>query len=344
MPSVTTAVTMMNRLRRLGRHGDTSSFTDELSKVLLDLLNEAKREVLEGYQHKFDERDDIILKTFPTWTSSTGTTDDNTQAAIIYSYTGPWIGRSIPDKFYDACLYVAFTADATYGRTAFRVLNGTMVNNDLGITLERPWTGTALSSTACTLFAMEYSLPSTVRAVVSVRDQFGDLDLRQALTVREFQEIVPRPLENTGAGPEVAIVTGYRAPTYLSSNAANTGISSSNADYSLTIWPIPDDSRVINLSYIYRHPELTLPTSELVGVPSHIVDTIIMVAHAKSKITIEKEVAEGMRILERVAGTLSAKSSSEKPDPFRRRIATSLDHKSRRANGRDRLPRPMVTP
>ena len=344
MPSVTTALTMMNRLRRLGRHEDCSSFTDDLSKVLLDLLNESKRDVLEGYQHKFDERDDIIIKTFPTWTSDTGTTNSNTTAASITAYTGPWIGSATPEKFYDSCLYVNFSADTDYGRTAFRIINGSLAAGTLSISMERPWTGAALSNTDVTLFAMEYSLPATVRGVIAVRDQYGDLQLRQSLSVREFQEIVPRPMENTGSGPEIAIVTGYRSPTYLSSDATNTGVSSDIADYALTIWPIPDDSRAINISYVYRHPELTATTSELVGVPSHIVDTIIMVAHAKSKITIEKEVAEGMRILERLSATLVAKSSAEKPDPFRRRIASSLDHKSRREQGRDRLPRPMVTP
>lgn len=345
MATRTTALSMMNRLRRLHRFEDVTTFADELSKVLLDLLNEAMRDVLEGYRHTFDERSDLTFKTFPAVSGSTAAMVANTTQAAIFSYTGEWIGKGAPspERFYDATMYMAVTGDATYGNTAFRVTDGWLATaTDLRLNLEMPWTGANGSNLAYRLFAFEYALPATVRSVVSVRDQNGDIRLHQAMSVWQMEGIVPNLLDGIGGEPSCAIVTGYRTPTALTTDASNTGASSSNADYSLALYPVPADGRAINVTYLYRHPELTDESSVLDGVPLHMVDTIVMVAHAKAKQTIEKDYAAGAAMLDRIAAGFARKASAERPDPFRRRVARSLDSVGGSSFIGGRLPRPFV--
>jgi hypothetical protein len=348
MATETTALTMMNRLRRLHRYEDVSSFGDELSKVLLDLMNESMRDVLESYKHTFDERSDLTIKTFPTYTGSTLTVTANSTVAQITSYTGEWIGKASPspERFYDATVYLVCTSDSTFGSTAFRVTDGYMLTSSiLQMNLERPWTGTSVSGTGTyKLYAFEYALPSTVRGIVSVRDQKNEIRLAQAMSVYEFESLIPRPQDRSGSSPELAVITGYRPPTYLSSNSANTGVSSSNSDYSMALYPIPGDGRAINLTYVYRHPELVATTDKLKGVPSHIVDTIIMLTHGKARMTIEKDIAGGSAIIDRISRSFAAKAQGENPDPFRRKPMRSLDHKSQTDWPHGRYPRPFYTP
>lgn len=345
MATRTTALSMMNRLRRLHRFEDVTAFGDELSKVLLDLLNEAKRDVLDGYRHSFDERSDLTFKTFPSVSGTTAAMTANTTNVFLFSYTGEWIGKASPspERFYDATVYLNIPSDASYGNTAFRVTDGWMASaTDLRINLERPWTGANGSNLGYRLFAFEYALPDTVRSVVSVRDQDGDLRLHHAMSVWQMEGLVPNLLAGIGSAPSCAIVTGYRAPTSLTTDASNTGVSSSNADYSLALYPIPDDGRAINVTYMYRHPELVDESSVLEGVPLHMVDTIVMVAHAKAKQTIEKDYAAGAAMLDRIASGFARKAAAEKPDPFRRRVARSLDSIAGQSFVGGRLPKPFV--
>lgn len=345
MATTTTALTMMNRLRRLHRFEDVTSFStdDTNAKVLLDLLNESKRDVLESYRHAFDERSDLTFKTFPAQTGSTLTLTANSTTGAISSYAGEWIGKTSPERFYDATVYVVPTEDALFGGSALRIEDGYMITSSLlAFTLEHPWTSTSYSGDY-KLFALEYALPSTVRGIISVRDQKGELQLRQAMSVYEFESAIPRPLDHTGADPEFAVVTGFRQPTHKTSDATSTGVWSDNGDYSLALYPIPGDGRVINLTYLYRHPELVNPTDELVGVPAHIVDSIVMLAHGKAVLTIEKDPARAGQIIDRIARSFATKASAEKPDPFRRRVAKSLDHVGGSAFG-GRLKTPFYTP
>jgi hypothetical protein len=202
--------------------------------------------------------------------------------------------------------------------------------------------GVLAASTRYWVYA--YNNAGALGFTVSVRDQKNEIRLAQAMSVYEFESLIPRPQDRSGSSPELAVITGYRPPTYLSSNSANTGVSSSNSDYSMALYPIPGDGRAINLTYVYRHPELVATTDKLKGVPSHIVDTIIMLTHGKARMTIEKDIAGGSAIIDRISRSFAAKAQGENPDPFRRKPMRSLDHKSQTDWPHGRYPRPFYTP
>ena len=330
MATTTTALSLVNWLLRQHRLDEVSSFGSVVVSSLLDLINEAKRDVLESYAWKFDERSDVILRTLPSATTTTGTVINGSTTFSIPSFTGNWIGKSSPERVDGVVAYVAVTDDATYGSTAFRVVSASVSGTTLSGTLETAWPGTTATggTGSLTFYGLEYALPATVRGIISVRDQERTLQLYQAMGQQEFERIIPRPMDHIGGDPAVAVVSGIRAFTHLTGDATNTGAFSSTADFSLAVYPIPGDFRILNVTYLYRHPELEATTDALSGVPMTVVDKIRWNAYYRSLISgFGNEPEVGMRGLQRLREETARIYSAAAADPFRRRPVRSLDDK-----------------
>src|SRR5574337_401609 len=216
----------MNKVRRRARFDEVTNFNDAMSKVLFDILNEAARDVLETFRHTFDERSDLSIKTFARQTGTTAALSKDSTICTITGYTGEWIGKTTPERFYDATAYIVFTNDSNDASVAQRVVYGSVVGTTLALSIELPWTGDNIVSGTnggYKLYCFEYGLPKTVRSVISVRDQRLDLRLTHAMSEWQLNELIPRPQDRLGVNPEMIVVTGLRAVTYNTSNSANTG-------------------------------------------------------------------------------------------------------------------------
>ena len=180
---MTTALSLVNRIRRLLREEDVTVFlsTDLLSSVLLDLLNESKRDILEERIWDFDKRQDGVLATAAPLTGTDGSfTNANTAFSLASSapssVAGDWSAKIVP------------TSDASYGDTAFRIVSVATSGGGSSGVLSIAYPGTTIAGSASfTIVFDEYLLPATVRAVTSVRHQESDLRLvevhKEALSI-----------------------------------------------------------------------------------------------------------------------------------------------------------------
>lgn len=330
MATTTTALSLVNWLLKQQRQDEVTSFASVQASALLDLVNEAMRDVLEGWAWKFDERSDVVIRCLPSFTTTTGTVVNGSTSFSIPSFTGNWIGKNSPERVDGVVAYIAVTDDDTYGSVAFRVSDCDMSGSTLYGNIEKAFPGTTASGTASILFyGFEYALPSTVRAVISVRDQARTLQLFQCVGQQEFEALIPRPLDNVGSDPSIAVLSGVRTFTSRTTDTTNTGAFTDKADYSLTVYPIPGSYKFLNLTYYYRHPELAATTDTISGVPLDIIDSIRWCAYYKSLISgIGNEPDKGFQGLQRLSLALAAKHSSRTVDPFRRRAVRSLDSKT----------------
>lgn len=331
MPTSITAVSVVNWILRQHRWDEVTSFGGKYDLAVLDLVNEAMRTVLEGYDWKWNERSDLVIRCFPSFTTSSAVVQSGSTQFALPAYTGNWIGKNSPERIDGVAAYLAVTSDTTYGTHSFRVTDAAMSNTTLLGNMETPFPGTTTFAATATIYALEYALPSHVRSVVSVRDQSRTLRLAQCMSQNEFEGLIPRPFDTLGSDPELAILTGLRPFSYQTGDATNTGAFAETADVALTVYPAPGDSRFLNVTYQYRHPELAEATDTISGVPLHIVDDIKWIAYARSMLTdLGNEPDMGALILDRVSMGLLAKRQTETADPFRRRPLRSLDSISSR--------------
>lgn len=266
MASVT-ALSLVNRVRRKRRQGDTASIVDHDDLACLDAINQAMDEVLSGLSWEWDVRHAQIATKARVTSVSVTTSAGSTAIPITYA------GLADSDVSGDFVLRLLPAGISGYGDTALRALNATPPV--AGVSFLRlgaafPDAGTTTSGE---LFYAEYMLPDTVKTVHRVRYQENTLTLNTVGSTIEFDELYPRPQMEYGE-PRVASIGGWDISTYLTTEDEPL------PRLRLIVWPVPDDEYVLDYQYTYRHPALSAATDTLDGVPPETVDTIVELATA----------------------------------------------------------------
>lgn len=271
-----TALQLVNRARRKLKWEDVSSFSssDELTTVLLDFVNEAKRDVLENYEWDFDIRSDGIFKTVAAATYSSVVDVDNGSTTLTLLGTN------------NVSLYttggsrsrIRVTSDTTYGDTAFILNTGSHPGSHDIYVLETGWPGTTYDLFGTTgdaeILTSEYVLPATVRDVLSVMVEENDVYVEFVDKAESLDRCLPNPFDLQSTQPEVCFVGGTTTPTVATSSTPTPGVG-------VWIYPVPSSVYVVRYTYRYRHPELTAITSTLY-VPDHVADLIVDLAVARA--------------------------------------------------------------
>ena len=281
-----TALQLVNKVRRRMRHQDTASIAEIRDLATLDALNRAMRYVLLGRVWESDKRHmQLPLKARKTGVSMTGT--GNGSSALPASVAGFDVGSEV---YGDFIMRAVPKGSAAYGNTALRVLSAstpiaTVTLLNLATALED-----SFSITDGEVFYSEYILDDTVRSVLSVSHQEEPLTLEQVGASKEFSELYPRQQIEYGS-PRSVSVGGLDIKTY------NTNEDQPTPSLRMVVWPPPDDDYVLDIDYVYRHPELTSATSTLDGVTDEIVDSIVDFATADMQQNYDRNTEEGRAMM-----------------------------------------------
>lgn len=274
-----TALQLTNRVRRLRRMPDVGSISETEDLATLDAINASIEEVLSSRRWEFDmRRAQIALRPYLTdltLTSTVGFTD------LMTVYRAD--GLTEADTYGDYVVRLLPSGSTNHSRTALRVrYSSVIVTGNSSFMTVTTDIDEALDGVAGRLFYAEYVLPDTVRDVIRFTHQQEELTLDQIDPVVEFDELYPTPNIEFGA-PRLVSVGGLDVSTYsVESTAPSPGLR-------LIVWPIPDESYILDYTYHYRHPELTTATDTLDGVPQDVVYQIVDLAAAKMKAFYEKD-------------------------------------------------------
>jgi len=280
MASVT-ALELLNRVRLFRRQPTTNVIATPEDEVTLNAINMAIEDVLSTRKWEFDLRTDgqLALRgrfdgvSIVTIANSPLATISRSAGLVNANVFGQYVVRVLPDGSSD------------YANTSLRIEKSAVVAAGVSsaVVLEVVFPDT-LSATDAELHYGEYILPDTVASVVRASYQEHPLTLEQVDPKVRYSEIFPRPHVQFGP-PTVIAVGGFDLPTYLTTdNAPPPGLR-------MAIWPIPDDEYIINYSYYYRHPELTVATSTLEGVPTSVVNDIVLQATSTVMMTWDQNFA-----------------------------------------------------
>ena len=268
MASVT-ALQLVNRVRLFRRQPEQTTFNSPEDVVTLNAVNMAIEDILSTRKWEFDLRTDGQLKLRGKLEDLFLTSTEDTKPAAI-SIAGAFTD---PDIVGDYVVSMVNSSETGYENTSFRVekSGGASQGTYAFIDFESDYPSTQALVSGCEFHYAEYILPDTVKEVVRATYQEQPITLTQVDPVVRYSEIFPRPNDNFGP-PEALAVGGYDVPTYDSSSEAPV------PGLRMAVWPIPDEDYVINYSYYYRHPELVETTDTLVGVPTAVVNDIVMKA------------------------------------------------------------------
>lgn len=306
-----TALTLVNRVLRMARvQQDVTSLSDPEELVVLDLVNDAIGIVLNVEKHPFDVRHDGMLLTEAVRTSdSVGSNMSVTNGQKTMSTVGtaaPYVGNFVTR--------VIVTDDGSYGSTSFRVDSAATSGALAVFTISVPFPGTTNTVVGAEwkTVVYEYILPATVRSMLRIRDEQGELDLTEIDAEAQFETLVPRPHDRQGP-PRYAAVGGTDISTY-------TGTAKPEPRLRMVVWPIPTASAVLAYSYYYKHPLLTTASSTLVGVPDEIVAEVVHEAHGLYTGSIDRDIDSGTKLQAASLQRLQALRRESGTSPARRRI------------------------
>jgi hypothetical protein len=299
---------MVNRVRRKLKWEDVSSFsaTDDLTNVLIDCVNEAKRDVLENYEWDFDIRSDGIFKTVAarTHTNAVTITNGGTTATVVGgTFFGDYDGG-------DLRMRIRLTEDPTYGDTAFIVTgSNTSGGNDV-YTLETSWPGATASggSGSAELLVSEYIMPTTVRDVLSVMVEDVNVYVEFVDKAETIDQQLTNPFLTQSTQPEICYVGGSTTPTVLTGNTATPGLG-------IWLYPVPSSVYLVRYTYRYRHPAMSA-TTDVLQVPDHVVDHIVNLAEAiahRTRVAPDLEAAAQIEALANTKLMRSARRSGSQP-------------------------------
>lgn len=279
-----TALQLVNRVRRRMRHSDTSALTDVRDVATLDSVNRAMRYVMTGRVWESDKRHlQLALRARITGVSIAF--NDGAQTGIV-----TYSGLSYSDVYGDFIMRAVPLGSTQYANTALRVLSASAPVSDASA-ISIPFSvSEAVSASSGELFYSEYILADTVRSILSVTHQDESLSLEQVGSKVEFSELYPRQQIEYGA-PRSVSVGGLDVPTY---NAAGDA---PDPSLRMIVWPPPDDEYVLDVDYVYRHPELTAADSEIEGVTDEVVDSIVDLATADMQQNYDRNTEEGRLLM-----------------------------------------------
>ena len=277
-----TALQLVNRVRRRMRHDDVTAISQLRDLATLDAVNRAMRDVLMGNVWEDDKRHTQIQTkarvTDVTFSGSAGL------SSVGVTRTAVWEDEDVHGDF---ILRLVPTGTSAYANTAIRALTTSPIFGTYTTIATTPFELVeATSSTAGEAFIAEYMLPDTIRSVLTVTFQDEDLSLEQVGATTEFAELYPRQHIEYGP-PKSVSVGGLDVPTYV------TGSTAPDPGLRMIVWPPPDDEYVLDIEYLYRHPDLATATDTLEGVSDVVVDSIVDLATADMQQNYERNTTEG---------------------------------------------------
>jgi len=280
-----TSLQLVNQVRRRMRHDDVTAIGQLRDLATLDAINRAMREVLIGSVWESDKRHtQMSLKARLEGVTIAGSV--NSEFILVAGTSGSTTIDTASDVYGDFITRVLPNGSAAYGNTALRALKATTPASNSSVMTLPFQLADAVSVTAGELFYSEYILADTVRSILSVTHQDESLSLEQVGATVEFSELYPRQQVEYGA-PKSVSVGGLDVPTY---NAAGDAPS---PGLRMIVWPPPDDEYVLDMEYLYRHPELVTATDTLDGVPDVVVDSIVDMATADMQQNYDRNTNEG---------------------------------------------------
>lgn len=325
---MSTALELVNRMRRKRRDATSSVITDRQGIAYLDILNSAITAVLEERTWNFQTRSDGRLNLIPSYTGSLATLTPGSAAFTITAPSGISATTDLANGF---VLRLIVTSDPVYGQTAFPILNVTYSAGGGGSVtgnLRAAWTGNAFVANGLwRLFAYEYVLPSIVKQVTNVIHQERPVALEFEERDYSFETLVPRPQDYIGGDPECVMVGGQVQPTYDLLGTVSVYTDAAK------IFPPPDSEAALDYSYIYRQARLVAASDSLFA-PYVVEDIIVELATARAISMLEKDPQIGLPLERRVMDDIRRVHANQSSQPSKHNTIKTFDQMRPRATMR----------
>ena len=322
----TTALELVNRVRRKRRDGSSAVVTDRQGVAYLDAINSSITTILEEYSWEFQKRSDGRLNLIPSFTGLSAAVTAGS-ASFTISDPGTAATSTVAGDFVTR---LWLPSDSLYPNTSFRVLSSSISGGVWSGQFDSPWTGDTGTGRTWRSFVYEYALPATVRQVLSVISQETPVQLEFEDGDYTFERVCPRPQDYLGGPAERVMVGGEVRGTYQSTP--------SDYKLALKVYPVPTAEAVLDYSYIYRQQRLVLATDELSRVPYAVEDLIVELSTAKVITFSEKDPQLGMPMERSVLADVRRLHANYSASPTARHTIKPLDRVRSAPNGLYWLP------
>jgi len=331
-----TALQLVNRVRRMHRFPDTAALTDGLSKAILDQVNSAMQTVLEERTWNWQTRTDGYIRTNQTYSGSDLIMAAAGTTAVITA--NPWTSPEQSPFNDDRIAELVVTDDDDYSSTSFTCDSGDVSDSFAQVWPDQAWPGATNTAGDYLIFSHKFILPSTVRAVLSVKHQETPVRVFFAEEFLDYDKVFPRPWDYRDDSPDFVVVGGFAKSSRDRDGDLSAG---ENVEgMKMLVHPVPSEEYVLNYSYIYRVAELSATTDDLGIVPESIANIIGDLAYARSlQVGIGNDPTTGFAMERRVLADLSRRYAAQKADPVRRSQVPSLDDVNPSGGEVGRLPR-----
>lgn len=321
-----TALDLVNRVRTRLRVGQVGSIVDKNSFGIVEFLNDAISDVVTTKDWKFDLRHDGLLLTKGISEELRMGLDAGVERALILETDPVEIARLMDWTRGDCVTRMAIgrrniNTGHPYGERGFRMPWAVFSSAIQYLSMNTRWpgdTGTYFGN----LFSCEYLLDESVRKVVNVYCEQEPVRIREIDPGATWYSLFGNrsfsvgPVEWVGYGG--TDVASYEAPSVQSH-----GSPAARANR-LIVYPIPEAEYCLRYSYYIKHPRLEEDTDSLYGVPEHVVDDIVRLAHAAAVSGFDRDVDGGMRLSDSAMEKSQEKYQSEHPMPAMRRTMGSF--------------------
>lgn len=317
-----TALALVQGVMRKLRDEVVSAFPSPLSDptaVTLDLVNEAKEEILEDRVWGFDIYDDKKLVFLAKQSGSTATTTDaNTQILIPQ-------GAFTIDQFVGETTPVRLRIQVTNGstpNTTYPVRKAVIALTNLRLTLASEYMGgTDSGSAEWETYCYEAVYPSTVRKIVGAWQQETPLTLRGDPGLLHFDNRFPRPQDHTSSQQELYVSGRSMQNTWSDdATASGTGIADTTG-FGLRVFPVPTTRTVIDYAYVKRHARLADDADTIAGVPDRVLDLIEWKACVKALYSLkDSDAAHGRMLDAKIEREVRMAHSATDPTPNVRHV------------------------
>jgi hypothetical protein len=310
-----TLLTMLNDLFGLLSEEPITSIsaTDARTQAMIVLLNKATTVVLESRVWSFDKRTDGEAAIGGTVSGATVT---HLSARVMVTESGTGASAALFDPGNMAVRF-RVTDDTVRPSLSYKVVSVNTVGVLYIVTLATDWVGEQSLLTASrtwTVYTTDFILPSTVRKVLSVRDEEQPLQLYFTEDEIFTDRYSPRPLDDTGE-VSCVIVGGTETSSF------EVGTSTALTGMRMRVLPVPEDDTMLYYSYVYRHPAMTSATDTLVAVPDNVIRLIVDKAfYYCLSSNIESDIVKARRVEKQYRIDWLAAEKEDIEAPNRRRV------------------------
>lgn len=271
-----TLLSMVNDLRVLLREEqiDSISDTDEYTQALIPLINKAAGRVLESRTWSFDKRFDGEAA-FPAAETGTHANRGAGGPTLVVVFDSGSISTEVLAEFFTPnLLSVRFrrSGDADRPGLSYFVTSAADLVGIVTLQLNLSgWLGEEphVTDAAWILYATDRLLPSTVRKVLSVRDE----ERPWQLFFTEDEIIVDRmnPRPDDAQGDSCCIIVGGTATASYDSDTDSAG----STGMRMRITSVPTSDVMLYYTYVYRHAAMSNATDTLTAVPDNVISLIV---------------------------------------------------------------------